>query len=619
MRWPVAKGVFGAICTKDKTRFRVYAPLASEVRVLLYEKQTQVRRREFPMQKNTDGTHEVTVPEDLHGRFYLYLLDNTYAVTDPYSVAVSMNSTKSAVIDLNRTHPMGWERHAIPKNSPKEAIVYELHVKDYTGDLHSGALYRGKFLGLVEGDTKFGDLSTGLSHLEELGVTHVHLMPVQDFISVREDPLHFFDDDNYNWGYDPEHFNAAEGSYVTDPKDPVKRVKELKMLIMALHERGISVVLDVVYNHTFRSYDSNFEMLAPGYYHRRFAGGAFSDGSGCGNEFASEKPMGRKFILDSIGFWMEVYKVDGFRFDLMSLIDRETVDQIVSLAQKINPHVLLYGEPWAAARSALPHKQMVWKGTQKNKGFALFNDDFRNALRGGNDDKTPGYVQGNYDNKQAVETGITGSIRFSEGRRGFTAEPEESINYFNSHDNLIIADKLALSSHSKEDAQKNGRLLFSILMTSFGIPFFHAGNEFQRSKQMEHNSYRSPLSVNGIRWEDKKKHQAFYHYVRDCITLRKMLRVFSEYTAEDIRKNLSFFDRLPPHIIGYRIREKTGDSLWIFHNAGEADFTYAFPDKGEKICLFDAEGIRHQRMFSDRFTTVGKSTTVHRVTENGHE
>lgn len=618
MRWPVAEGFFGADCTENETRFRVYAPTADSVRVGLYETQQQVRRKEFQMTKNADGSHEVILPDDYHGWFYLFLVDDTYAVTDPYSVAVSMNSTKSAVVDLSRTNPKGWETHKKPATGPEEAIIYELHVKDYTGDISSGALYRGKFLGLVENDTCFGDLSTGLAHLEELGITHVHLLPVQDFITVDEDPMHFFDDDNYNWGYDPEHFNAAEGSYVTDPEDPVKRVMELKMLIQALHEKGIGVILDVVYNHTFRSFDSNFELLAPGYYHRRYEDGSFSDGSGCGNEFASEKPMGRKFILDSIRFWMEEYKVDGFRFDLLALIDQQTMQGVVEVARSIDPQVVLYGEPWAASDSALGFRRMIWKGTQKNQGYAVFNDDYRDALRGGNDDRSPGYVQGNYDRKNQVETGIAGSIRLDGHHRGFTAEPHESINYFNSHDNLIVADKMVLSLGDQEKALQTTRLLFSMLMTSFGIPFFHAGNEFNRSKQMNHNTYNAPLSVNGIRWDEKKNHIGLYHFVRACITLRKMLPVFSDYTADDIRKNLRFLDRLPMHIIGYTIREEAGSELWIFHNAGEADFSHALPKKTEKTCLFDAQGLRHQRLFSDRVTVAPKSTSVYRIRDERH-
>lgn len=613
MRWPVAEGRLGAHCTKQRTIFRVYAPLAETVSVLLYKKPTDIRRKEVPMNADADGTHSATINGDWHGWFYLYLVNEQVAVTDPYSVSLSMNSTRSAVIDLSRTNPTGWEEHKRPANKPQDAIIYELHVKDFTGDISSGGAYRGKYLGLTEVGTKFDGAATGLDHLSELGVTHVHLLPINDFITVLEENEYFFDDNNYNWGYDPEHFNAPEGSYASDPSDPVLRIYELKKMIMALHERGLSVVLDVVYNHTFRAFDSNFEMLAPGYFHRRTPDGNFSNGSGCGNEFSSELPMGRKFILDSLKYWMEEYKIDGFRFDLMALIDTETVEQIVKETRQIFPDTLLYGEPWAALGSALDASRLTLKGTQQNRGFGIFNDEFREALRGGNDDATLGYVQGASHLKSRVETGMLGSIAYNKTHRGITAEPSESINYFNSHDNLIIADKLAITSGDEELEIPNCKLLFSMTMMSFGIPFFHAGNEFQRSKKMNHNSYNAPLSINGIRWDRKNKHTKLNHYVKDCITFRKMTGVFSRYSADQIRANVRLLQGLPDEVVGMEIAEKE-DYLWILHNVGTTPYTFSFP-KGtyESTMIFGEHGICHRKIFNSGFECAPKSSFVYRI------
>lgn len=572
------------------------------------------------MKAADDGTFTVRINGDWHGWYYLYLIDERVAVTDPYSISLAMNSTKSAVVDLTRTHPEGWETHSRPRNAAHDAVIYELHVKDITGDISSGARneYRGKFLGLAQEGTQWGDSTTGLDHISELGITHAHILPIQDFISVQEEPEYFFNDSNYNWGYDPEHFNAPEGSYSTDPQNAVLRIRELKEMIMALHKKGVSVVLDVVYNHTFRAFDSNFELIAPGYFHRRLADGSFSNGSGCGNEFSSERPMGRKFIVDSIRYWLEEYKVDGFRFDLMALIDKETVDEILRVAREINPDVLIYGEPWAALPTTLAHSEMTLKGSQQNRDFGLFNDDYRDALRGGNDDASIGYVQGAYKCKTAIETGVTGSIAYDAKRNGFAAEPHESINYFNSHDNLIIADKLTKTSRKEGDADQNIRLLFALTMMSFGTPFFHAGNEFQRSKKMNHNSYNAPLSINGIRWDRKYKHRNLNRYVRDCITFRKMVGVFGEYDAKTIRQRLRFLPEAPEHVIAYEITEPSGDVLLIFHNAGNQVYRHQLANGNAMIQLFDEQGICHTSFYQKIIAIPEKSSAVYRIQRKTH-
>lgn len=580
------KNNMGAHCTPKQTTFRVFAKGIDTLSVVLYETATAVKRQEFPMQEEGQGIYTVTIDGDYHGWFYQYRIDETYVVTDPYSVSLSTNSERSAIIDLTRTNPDGWETHVRPQYTPDEAIVYEVHVKDFTVHGTSGVKHPGKYLGMAEAG-KCQSVETGIAHLKALGITHVHLLPIQDFITVDERKDKFYDDNNFNWGYDPEHYNAPEGSYSTDSSDPTARICELKTLIKALHEAGLSVVLDVVYNHTYRATDSNFNMLAPNYYYRMLQPGVFSNGSGCGNEFATEKTMARQFVLDSIAFWMDEYQVDGFRFDLMALIDRETVDAIVALAREKNPNAIIYGEPWAADRSPLPAQEMTTKGTQQNRGFALFNDDYRNALKGGNDDATWGYVQGAFSLKPEIQQGIAGGLSFKKRRNAWAKHGHECIQYFNSHDNLILADKFALSIADEDERMGATKLIFGLLLTSFGIPFFHAGNEFNRSKQGHHNTYNAPLSINGIDWEKKEEYNGLYDYVRELIHLRREIGVFSNQEGASIKARLQWIDDERDYVIAYTIQDEKKVYLFV-HNASDHTVRLTLPE--EAIQRFNEEG-----------------------------
>lgn len=337
---PTTNKELGMLYTPYKTIFRVWSPLKDKITLFIYNDGEGLERKAYVMSRGNDGVHEATIKGDLKGKFYTYLVDENKEVTDPYSISSSMNSIRSAIIDLEDTNPQGWENHTIPYNRRNcDAIVYEVHIKDFTAHESSGANHKGKYLGFAEENTSYNGLSTGISHLKDLGVTHVHILPVSDFISVREDKELFFQEGNYNWGYDPELFNVPEGSYASEPADPTSRVKELKTMIMALHESGLKVILDVVYNHTFRSYDSNFNTLMPNYYYRNNPDGSFSNGSGVGNEMATERPMVRKFVIESLLYWANEYKVDGFRFDLMALIDIDTVEEAVSRLREIKPDI----------------------------------------------------------------------------------------------------------------------------------------------------------------------------------------------------------------------------------------------------------------------------------------
>lgn len=570
----------GTIYTKENTIFRLWSPLRDEIYLVIYSDQNCIHRETYPMKKGKDGVHELTLKGDYKGYLYNYIVDGI-EVTDPYSIASSLNSRHSAIIDLRDTDPVGWNSHIVPKgNNNCDAIIYEAHIKDFTGSPTSGVENRGKYLGFIEKNTEYNGLKTGLSHLKELGVTHIHLMPIYDFTTVNEESRDFYRDDNYNWGYDPELYNVPEGSYATIPEDPVNRIRELKKLIMTLHDEGFKLIMDVVYNHTYKGYDSNLNIIMPNYYYRTKGLGRFSNGSGCGNELATERPMVRKFIIDSLLYWIEEYKIDGFRFDLMGLIDIDTIEEAIIEMRNIRPDILIYGEPWTGGSTILAREKMLMKGMQSKSSFALFNDNFRDSIKGDNNGMGIGFIQGNTKSKLGVETGIVGSIQYDSSHMGFAQKPQESINYVNSHDDLIIYDKIKkIFPHmAEDDIERVNRLAFSILFTSQGIPFFHSGNEFLRTKGMLTNTYNSPLSVNAIDWSLKEKNLKFYNYFRDLIELRKRYKEFRLKTQDEIQNRLRFF--YYPHeknIIAYTISMDRG-YLLIVHNG---EFYSIYMDKGD--------------------------------------
>lgn len=556
--------------SKEYTIFRVFAPSRNNIKLRIYQGPQSLKRQEYQMVKNEDETFECRVEGDLKGYFYTYLVENEYEVSDPYSIGTSLNSIRSAIIDLKDTNPDGFLNHKEPKELARvDSVIYEVQIKDFTVCRSSGIESRGTFKGFIEEGSRINGLSTGLDHLKDLGVTHIHLMPVNDFISSREEIEYAFNEDNYNWGYDPEHYNVVEGSFSTDPANPITRIREFKEMVMKLHEKGFKVILDVVYNHTFRAKDSNFNILAPNYYYRTLPDGTFSNGSGVGNELDSQKPMVRKFIIDSLKYWMNEFRVDGFRFDLMALIDIDTIEEAVKELRKIKKDVLIYGEPWMGGITTLLDSKTTSKGSQSRLDFALFNDNFRDAIKGDNDGYRLGFAQGNLDEKTSVETGIAGSIYYDASRIGFTNNARESINYVNSHDNLIIQDKLLkVFPHKKEDELKAyNKFIFAILFLSQGVPFIHAGNEFLRTKEGFHNSYNSPLAINKIDWTLKEKNLDVYNYIKDLIEFRKSYKEFRMDTGDEIREKLRFvLDTSHCNTITYTIKNN-GGYLLIIHNA----------------------------------------------------
>lgn len=591
----------GATYTKQYTEFRVFAPNREKIDLLITDDYRKIRKEKYSMIKKEFDIFYCKIEKDLDGFFYSYLVEDKYEVTDPYSKASSINSIMSAVVDFDKITPRDFGKK-FKANKEEDAIIYELNVKDFTANKNSNVKYRGKYLGLAEKNTKFEGESTGISHLKELGVSHIQLLPVYDFISTFEENDKFFDYDNYNWGYDPELYFNVEGSYSTNPYNPKKRIYEFKKMVKKIHENGMNVVMDVVYNHTFKTIDSNLEILAPNYYHRKNLDGSFSNGSGVGNELASEKAFVRKLIIDSLKHWVMEYDIDGFRFDLMALIDIDTIKIAIKELKKIKPYIIIYGEPWMGAESVLPREKQILTGSQRSNCFAVFNDSFRNAIRGDNDGYSKGFIQGNFYLKNQVEIGIAGSIDFDEKRIGFADDASEVINYFACHDNLIYYDKLKISLTDHEDLEYISRLGFAILFLSFGKPFIYEGSEFNNSKSNNGNSYNAPLSINGIDWQDKIDNIETFSFVKDLISLRKKLEVFKLVKKDDIKKALTFVDGLEDFLLAYKINFE-GKKIYVVINALKNDVEIddykrekIFDKEIELVKIFDKEGNINKRL-----------------------
>jgi pullulanase len=483
------------------------------------------------------------------------------------------------VADLRVTDPEGWasDGHTTSgqgkasRGNPQDAVIYELHVRDASIHPSSGILRKGKYLGLTETGTRnSGGLSTGLDHIRELGVTHVHLLPVYDYYSVDESRP---DSVQYNWGYDPLNYNAPEGSYATRADDGITRIRELKQLIAAMHRQGLRVVMDVVYNHTMFGGTSGFNQLVPGYYYRQDAKGAFSNATACGNETASERPMMRKFMLESVTYWMEEYHVDGFRFDLMGVHDIATMNLISAGLRKRRPDILLYGEGWTAGACPLPDSVRALKANASRlDGIAVFSDDVRDGIKGSVfDHADKGFVSGKPGMEQSIRFGIVAATRHDQVDYGkvnyskapYASAPDQTITYCDCHDNHVLWDKLAVSApaNSIPEREEMQRLALLTVLSSQGIPFLHAGSEFLRSKGGVENSFNAGDKVNAIDWDLKTRHQDLFEFVQALIRMRRTHPAFRMVTADAIRKNLRFLDG-PEGIVAYTIDGTAAGDAW---------------------------------------------------------
>jgi len=588
----------GANWYPDSTCFKVWAPTASSMFLNLYETGSGPTLKDVvEMQRKDKGVWEITISGDLSGAYYTYsamIMGKTFEVADPYARSSGVNGKRSMVVNPALTNPTGWENiHHKELLSPTDAVIYEVHVRDITIHPSSGVKYPGKYLGLAENDTRsFENMPTALSHLVDLGITHVHLLPVFDFCTVDETKPF---GNQYNWGYDPANFNVPEGSYATDAHNGYTRIIELKKMIMAIKKANIGVVMDVVYNHTYKTIDSDFNKLVPGYYYRQDHMGEFSNGSGCGNEIATERSMVRNFIVSSVKMWAQEYKIDGFRFDLMGLIDIETMNDIRLALDKISPSILLYGEGWTGGPSLLKgYEASIKANAAKLNKIGFFNDNTRDAIKGDAFNQSgTGFITGNYSYKEGVKFGVAGAVyhpgidysKVNYSGYAWAAYPWHCVNYTASHDNLTLYDKLVASRPDLNEADyiRLVNLAAAIVLTSQGIPFFLLGTDMMRSKKGEHNSYNLPDEINQIDWSLKYRYQQVFNYHKGLINLRKAHPAFRMVQAEEIRRNLVFYP-CPEHAVAFSLNNYANNDPWktifVAYNAGTQPQEFSLPQNG---------------------------------------
>ncbi len=590
--YPVYKGNdLGLVYSPNRSDFRIWSPPAEKAELLFYKEGIGGQPiATHEMKKDKDGTWLLQVSGDHKGKFYVFrvMINGKWLkeVPDPYAKAVGVNGRRAMVVDLKETNPPGWESDKSPSFSPlsarrgargeageaTDAIIYELHVRDASIHPASGIKHKGKFLGLTETGTKNAEgLSTGLDHIKELGVTHVHLLPSYDFYTVDESKP---DKPQYNWGYDPLNYNVPEGSYSTNPYNGVTRIKEFKQLVQTFHQNGIRVVMDVVYNHTMLTDDSYFNQLVPGYYYRQTKDGKFSNATACGNETASERYMMRKFMLESVLYWVKEYHVDGFRFDLMGVHDIETMNLISRELHKVKPDILLYGEGWTAGASPYPDSlRALKKYAYRLDRIAVFSDDIRDGIKGSvfeHEDR--GFASGKPGMEESIKFGIAAACKHPQvdykkvnySKAPYAAQPWNTVSYCECHDNHVLWDKLSISAKDATEAERKEmyKLALSIVLTSQGISFLHAGTEFLRSKKGVENSFESPDSINAIDWGLKTKNREIFNYVQALIKIRKEHPAFRMKDARQIVSNIRFIEKLPPGIISYIVNGKAVNDTW---------------------------------------------------------
>ena len=610
----------GAIYTKSQTTFRVWAPTAEALTLNLYAAGNGGTAKEtLLMQKATGGVWEATKAGDLHGLYYTFSVTRGGKVTetyDPYAKAAGVNGDRSMVVDFERTHPEGWTSDQGPAvKKQNDIIVYELHIRDLSSHASSGIQNVGKFLGVVEkGTTSPGGVKTGLDHLKELGITHVQLLPMVDFNSIDETAL---EEGVFNWGYDPKNYSLPEGSYSTDPYNGEVRIKEMKQMIKGLHDEGIGVIMDVVYNHTALSADSNLTILEPNYYYRMIDG-KYSNASGTGNETASERAMVRKLMIDSLVHWVTEYHIDGFRFDLMGVHDIETMKLIEETLRAIKPDIVLYGEGWTGGTSPLADGLRLLKANmQETPGIGAFNDDFRDGIKGHVFNATEGGFAGGFPGlEESVKFGIVGAVTHPQinyrlvnySKKPWAENPSQAVNYVSAHDNLTLWDKFMVTNPEATDEQRIAmhKLSNAIVLTSQGMPFLHAGVDFLRTKQGDHNSYKSPDAINSLDWTLKEQNTEVFEYYKGLIALRKAYPAFSMASQAEVEKALHFFSTesdsevvLPEMMIGYKIdaaaNTTTNQNLFVFFNGSLEPQTISIPAGKYRVLAnasqVNAEGI----------------------------
>ena len=608
----------GCNYSKDRTTFKVWSPVASKIKVNIYDKgQGDNLIESYDMSRQDKGVFAVTVDKDLLNKYYTYsvTIDNlvevsrdnpdnvryayaengqtfTNEVVDVYAKAVGVNGNRGMIVDLESTNPEGFEADKKPElSSFADMVIYEIHVRDFSSSASSGMKNKGKFLAFTESGTKneFGE-ATGVDYLKELGVTHVHLLPSYDYATVDEENP----EGQFNWGYDPKNYNVPEGSYATDAHDGNVRIREFKEMVAALHKAGIRVIMDVVYNHTYSAYDSCFAGTVPNYYYRT-DGMVCSNGSGCGNETASDRAMFGKYLIDSVVYWAKEYHVDGFRFDLMAVHDVDTMNRLREELDKIDKSIFVYGEGWMGGPSVLPYEKAYYKqNAAKIPQIALFNDDIRDVIKGSvMDSKVAGFVNGQLNADEDKVDVLMNRMRFSvtgacahdqikisdvvekDLPRAWAVSPMQSINYVSAHDNWALWDKLTMTigDASIDRVKRANKLAAAIYFTAQGIPFFQAGEEIGRSKPLpeggyDENSYKSPDSVNQINWNLIHENGDLLKCYKELIALRKKYGAFRLTTAQEIKECITFTEDTDKLVMAYEI-VKGDEHMYVVINGKE--------------------------------------------------
>lgn len=532
------------------------------------------------------GKWKLTVKNDLKGKYYVFSVynqaqpDHTPGV---FAKAVGVNGKRGVIVDLKDTDPDGWADDVRPElKNPCDLIIYEMHHRDFSMDMSSGIKNKGKFLALTE--------PAAISHLRRLGVNAVHILPSFDFASIDESKP---DVAQYNWGYDPLNYNVPEGSYSTNAADPKARIREFKQMVQALHKAGIRVILDVVYNHTFDINGSNFQKTYPDYFFRKNAEGKYSDGSGCGNETASDKELMREFMKESVAYWVNEYHIDGFRFDLMGVHDIETMNEIHDVVAQIDPTIYIYGEGWSAGSCAYPQDKLATKAnTCELNGIGAFGDDMRDALRGPfSDDTKGGFLAGVPGQEESIKFGIAGAIshpqidmtKVNYSKVPWTNEPSQMVAYVSCHDDMCLTDRLRSSIPYIGDDEliRLDLLAQTAVLTSQGVPFILSGEEMLRDKKGVHNSYRSPDSINRLDWNNLKRYPQVFDYYAGLISLRKQHPAFRMGSADEVRKNLCFLEA-PEGVVAYQLKNNAGGDSWkniiVVLNSQKTPQTVDVPD-----------------------------------------
>lgn len=579
------------VYSPEKTVFTLFAPNdAKQVVVRIYEAGLGGKAgKTIKMKRIANEQWQTTVKGDLMGKFYTFDM-GLGECPGVFAKAVGVNGKRGAIINFSKTDPEGWaqDQHPVTK-SPADLVIYEMHHRDFSIN-RPDAKYPGKFMALTE--------PWAISHLKELGVNAVHILPSYDYGSVDETRL---SDNKYNWGYDPVNYNVPEGGYSTDPYAPEVRIREFKQMVKALHDAGIRVILDVVYNHTYDIEHSNFQRTYPDYFYRKTADGQYSNGSGCGNETASDKPMMRQFMLESVKYWINEYHIDGFRFDLMGVHDIETMNQIRAMVDAIDPTIYIYGEGWSAGSCAYPEEQLAMKAhINQMPGIAAFSDEIRDALRGPfSDDTVTGWIGGK-DETESIKFGIAGAIQHPQidmtkvnyAKEPWALEPTQMISYVSCHDDMCLVDRLKASipDITEEELIRLDLLAQTAVFTSQGVPFMLSGEELLRNKKGVHNSFESPDSINQLDWTNKTKYPQVFAYYKNLIALRQHHPAFRLGNADLVRKHLEFLDA-PAGVVAYRLKNYAGRDDWrdiiVILNANKSDVEVAIPNGDYTIVCSD--------------------------------